>query len=168
MRRASFAVLLALLSSLAAPATLLADSPTNGTIIVLGDHVLPGQPFSITGFDIDPGIELELAITNGSRTASLGRATVGIDGTVNASVTLADDFPLGYANVTATSPADGQWTTAVLVGDRAEGPGAPVGDGVPIDERSVGLLLVVIGLVVFAVAAFVFLRGRPRRSADPD
>lgn len=159
MRRTSIAFLVSIVSAFVAPATLLADNPTNGTILVLGDHVLPGQPFSVTGYDIDPGIDLELAITNGTRTASLGHAVVSGDGTLNATVDLASDFPVGYANLTATSPADGQWTTAVLVGERAEGP-QPVGDQNGADVGAIGLLMFAVGLVVFALAGWRYLRGQ--------
>jgi hypothetical protein len=144
-----------------AASPVLADSPSNGQLIVPGDHINPGETFSITGYDIDPLIDLDLAIASGGRTAQLGTVKTDGAGNMSASVQLPADFPTGYANVTATSLADGQWTTAVLVGERAEGPTAQPG-GAPLDDRVFGLLLAGIGTVLFLVAAAWYVRTRPK------
>jgi hypothetical protein len=159
LRSCAVAALLAIATAAATPA--LADGPSNGQLIVPGDHINPGQPFSITGYDIDPLIELKLTIVSGGRTADLGTVTSDGAGNVTASVVLPSDFPTGYANVTATSVADGQWTTAVLVGERAEGPNGAT--GAPLDDRAFGLALAAIGTVLFLIAAVWYVRSRPKR-----
>ncbi|HXG26463.1 MAG TPA: hypothetical protein VNL94_06385 [Candidatus Binatia bacterium] len=162
IRTLGAAAVLTLAAVGASPA--LADSPSNGQLIVPGDHINPGETFSITGYDIDPLIELDLAIVSGGRTAELGTVKTDGAGNLSASVQLPSDFPTGYANVMATSVADGQWTTAVLVGERAEGPNAQPGSAPP-DDRVVGLLLAGIGTVLFLIAAAWYVRTRPSDSA---
>jgi hypothetical protein len=101
---------------------------------------------------------LNLPSPAAKRTSALGTVVVGVDGTMNATAVMPADFPDGYANVTATSRADGQWLTAVLVGERPEGSGAqePVAEDPRL--RTVALLVLAVGVVIFLAAGARYLR----------
>jgi hypothetical protein len=143
---------------LAAAAVTYADNPGIGQVIVPGDHVTPGETFQITGYDLDPAAYLAFKLTSGTSSIEVGMARVGDDGTIAKTATLPASFPLGYAQLLATSDGGGQWSTSVLVGERAEGPGsqAAVDDG--IAGRLAGLVLLTLGVVIFSVAGLRYMR----------
>jgi len=144
------------------PSFALADSPSNGQLLIPGDHHLPGEAMEVTGYQLDPGIALHLILVSGSRTATLGSATVLADGTFSAPGTVPSDFPTGYAEVVATSPGGGSWKTVILVGERAEGPKPVDAAASSVDMSTLGVVMIAIGLVIFVVAAAWYLRGRLR------
>jgi hypothetical protein len=159
MRRRLATLACAAAALVAGPVPVTADGPNNGNLLVPVDHVLPGEQFRITGFDIDPGITLTVRLISGARSAPLGTITVAPDGTVESTGVVPADFPLGYAELHAASTGEGTWSTAVLVGPRAEGPNAA--DAGPDDPgQAIALALFALGLAIFAVASFVYLRGR--------
>jgi hypothetical protein len=134
-----------------------ADGPAVGQILVPGDHHLPGETIQLTGYDLDPGAKLAFQLIVPSRTTDLASAVVAADGTVAASAVVPATFPRGYAQVVGTATGGDQWTTTVLIGERAEGPGSQPGaagmDPLP-------LTLLGGGLILFAAAAAWHLRGR--------
>lgn len=147
-------VLLGLLA-LTVPAVAYGDSATRGRILVPGDHFLPGETLSITGADLDEGVEVVLRLTAGSTTAELGRALVNMDGTLAASAAVPLSFPLGYAELTATSPTETVWSAVILIGERAEGP-RPASPSVPGNVLPIAILAV--GIVIFVAAGVRSLR----------
>ncbi len=168
MNRPRLSALAALALAGAAAGNALADEPNSGHLIVPVDHVLPGETFRITGFEIDAGIDLSLQLTSGGTTVELGSAHVALDGTVEASGGVPANFPLGYAELHAVSQADGTWTAVVLIGERAEGPQAIYPDGPFIDVQLMAVLMIGVGLVVFVGASSRYLRGRQRETSRPD
>jgi hypothetical protein len=148
------------------PGGVAADGPNNGNIIVPVDHLMPGEQFRITGFGIDPGIALSLTLASGQRADTIGTVTVARDGTIETTGVVAGDFPLGYAELRAASAADGTWTTAVLVGPRAEGPGN--GNAAAVPGEAVALLVLAVGILIFVLAAASYVRGRRMPRVKPD
>ena len=145
------------------PSLALADSPSNGQLLVPGDHHLPGESLEVTGYALDPGMALQLTLVNGSNTVSLGTATVLDDGTFSVPASVPATFPTGYAEVVATSSGGGNtWQTVILVGERAEGPKPVDPAAASTDTSTLGLVMIAIGLAIFLVAAAWYLRGRLR------
>jgi hypothetical protein len=123
---------------------------------VPGDHFDPGESMAVSGTEFDPGVELVLRLVNGSTTAELGRATVADDRTFAATSTVPTTFPTGYAELTATDPGGTTWSTYVLIGDRAEGPGAAAE---PPDVANIlALGLFAVGALLFAIAGYRYVR----------
>ena len=97
--------------------------------------------------------------TNGTATIALARATVAQDGTIATLALVHVTFPIGYANLAATTPNGGSWSTSVLIGERAEGPGAqPVVSNGSVDDLVAALAVLAVGLVIFVVAGARYLR----------
>ena len=140
---------------LVTPTSARADGPADGRLIVTADFVLPGQPMPVTGDDLVPG-EVDLVLAAGRTTASLGTAVVAEDGSMRASVPVPATYPHGYAELTARG-AGGSWSTIVLIGPRAEGPGVQAATPA-VDTRLLGLLALVAGAVVFLVAGARYVR----------
>lgn len=148
---------------LATPQLAAADGPTNGNVIVPGDHLMPGEQFRITGFNMDPGVALSLRLVSPARSDDLGGTTVAPDGTIDATGVVPSGFPFGYAELQAVSSADGAWSTTVLIGPRAEGPGGT--NAAPDDGgRGIALLVLGIGLLIVMFAGASYVRGRSPRS----
>jgi hypothetical protein len=137
------------------PGTVLADNPGVGQVLVPADHVMPGETFPVTGYDLDEGISLTLVLTSGATSVDLGSGQVAPDGTLRAIVSLPVSFPNGYAELTATSTDGGRWSTYVLVGQRAEGP-----DAVAEAARTAPLTSVALALGVIAAAIIVVMGWR--------
>jgi hypothetical protein len=111
---------------------------------------------SVSGSDIEEGVQLVLRLTNGPTTAELGSVDVRLDGTFATSVVVPASFPIGYAELTATSPGETIWTTLVLIGKRAEGPGQQA--GAQLDEHLIWLAVLAVGLGIVALATLRYLR----------
>lgn len=149
-----------LLASLGFPVAARADNSGVGQLVVPGDHHLPGETIEITGYELDPEARLTFALVSPSASIELARATVAQDGTVATSAVVPMSYPLGYAQVVATAADGGQWTTAVLIGERAEGPDAQQNPpGIDAADRLPWMMLGG-GLIVLVVAGAWFLRGR--------
>lgn len=160
MRRSLLlAVLLPLAALLAGPAIALADEPGIGHVFVPADHVVPGETFPVTGYDLDPGASLLVGLSTGSTSIALGTRAVAADGTLSTTVLLPPTFPTGYAELTATSAEGGRWSTFVLVGERAEGP-KPSGaaSDATLNSQTIALIVMLVGLVIFAGAGLRYLR----------
>lgn len=160
MRRSFLlAVLLPLAALLVGPAITRADEPGIGQLVVPADHVMPGETFPVTGYDLDPGASLLLGLSTGSTSIALGTRAVAADGTLSTTVLLPPTFPTGYAELTATSAEGGRWSTFVLVGERAEGPKPPGGAGdAALNLQSIALIVMLVGLVIFVGAGLRYLR----------
>jgi len=135
----------------------LAGEPTNARVIVQADHVMPGESAPVMGADLDEG-PVVLVLKVASRAAHVGEGVVAPDGTLQATIAVPPDFPPGHATLEVVGAA-GTWSTSVLVGPRAEGPGSGIE---PFDERVVALAALVIGSLIF-VAALAWYRRRDRR-----
>jgi hypothetical protein len=160
-RVATLGALLAVAAGAAlGPSLALADNPSIGQLLVPGDHHLPGATIEVTGYELDPGMALQLTLVSPTRTAVLASTTVREDGTFSAHATVPSDFPTGYANVVATGSSGGSWTTVILVGERAEGP-RPL-DAQSFDGSPIGIAMLGVGLVIALAAGGWYLRDRRR------
>ena len=148
--------------SLARP--LAADEPTRGQILVPADHVDPGATFTVSGYDLDEDAPVRIELVAGDARAELGTATTAPDGTLDVDVPLPSTFPIGYATVLVHALGT-TWSTTVLVGDRAEGPGGSA-SGAPLDW--IPLALVLAGTATFALAVWMFARAGRRRARSHD
>ena len=140
----------------------LAGEPTNGRVIVQADHVMPGATAPLTGADLDEG-PVVLVLKVPSRAAHVGEGVVAPDGTLQATLAVPPDFPAGHATLEVVGEA-GTWSTNVLIGPRAEGPGSGTG---PFDERLIALGVMAIGGLIFVVALARYLRRDRGASSEP-
>lgn len=159
---------LVLAATLAVPEAASADGTGRGRLFVPGDHFDPGATLSISGTELDPGAELVLRLVSGSTTVEVGRATVGDDRTMAATAAVPAGFPAGYAELTATDAAGTSWSTFILIGDRAEGPGATPSGGITPDQQTIAFLVLGLGLVVFVMAGVLYVRGRSTKRSRHD
>jgi hypothetical protein len=160
----SLMVSVATLLLLGTASVTLADEPTNGRVIVQADHVMPGASAPLTGADLDEGpvvMRLEVA----SRIAVVGDAVVAPDGTLQATLAVPADFPTGYATLDVEGEG-ATWSTVVLIGPRAEGPGGATGPSAALDERALALGVMAVGAVIFIVALVTYYR--KGRGTSPD
>ena len=143
----------------------LADEPSRGQLVVPGDHHLPGASFAITGYDLESGDTMRFQLVNETTSVDLGDAAVAADGTVSMPAVVPTAFPEGYAEVVGTGLGGNQLKTVVLIGQRAEGPGAQptVHEWTP--DRVAGVGMVGLGLAIVAAVGVRYLRGR--RSGGP-
>ena len=137
-----------LLIAAASPAAVLADNPGIGQVLVPVDHVMPGQTFPVTGYDLDENSDLTIRIASGTTAIELGTGHVAADGTLATVTALPGSFPHGYAELTASAPGGGRWSTFVLVGPRAEGPEAVANAALNAQVLALLLGALVISIVV--------------------
>lgn len=128
--------------------------------MVPGDHFQPGEWIVVSGSELTEGSEVILRLQSGTTIVELTRAQIDPDATLAATAMIPPSFPLGYAELTASDESGNVWSTIVLVGDRPEGPGDRPGGGA-IDERTIWLLVLGGGLVIFVGAGLAYVRGRP-------
>jgi hypothetical protein len=102
--------------------TVAADGLTRGQVLVPADHVDPGASFRVSGYDLDEDAPVRIELVRGEVRVELAGTSTAADGTLDVGLLMPESFPTGYAelHVIATGVT---WTTTVLVGDRAEGPG---------------------------------------------
>ncbi len=165
LRNAASALLaLGLLVALAP--TALADGATNGRVLVHADHVLPGEPAPVTGSELDQG-PVVIRLEQTARIADVGTGIVGPDGTLASSFTVPPDYPHGYANLVVEGSQGATWSAIVLIGPRAEGPRGerPATSGL-LDERSIALVALAIGVGVFVAAISIYIRRGRNESAE--
>ena len=167
------AFLICALMLLVLPATVLADNAAIGQIFALGDHVLPGETMTVSGGQLEPGDRLTFRLSIETMDVELGDAVVGADGTIVFKTVVPIGTPVGYASLMATDGKGSTWNANVLIGERAEGPGATAApaavptDG-PIGDQAIGLLMAGFGVVLVLVAALWYWTGRRRREpAEP-
>jgi len=128
-----------------------------GELQVPIDHVMPGQTFPVTGYELDQGAGLIVRITTGQVTIELGRTVVASDGTMAMTASLPVAYPKGYATLTASGDA-GQWSTVVLVGERAEGPGQRPNAPDSNAAQNLALVVLIVGLAIFFLAGARYVR----------
>ena len=87
-------------------------------IIVVGDHVDPGQTFQLLAAFIEPGVDVPITVVTGSTVFDLGSASVDAAGRFDVSLTLPSDVPHGYAELHIDQPNEGDAATVFLVGPR--------------------------------------------------
>jgi hypothetical protein len=143
----------------------LADEPTNGRVLVQADHVMPGESAPLAGADLDEG-PIVLVLKVPSRAEHVGEGVVAPDGSLQATLAVPADFPVGHATLEVVGAA-GTWSTTVLIGPRAEGPGGETGRSPgPIDERAIALGVMAIGGLIFVVALARYRRRGRGVSSD--
>ena len=130
-------------------------------VLVVGDHVDPGQTFRLLASFIEPQTDVPVTVVTGSQRFDLGTVTVNADGQFDVSLTLPADVPLGYAELHLTQPTQGDAATVFLVGPRdASTPAAPSVAGGSVFDSQAGALVVFVGtLVGIAVVGFLLVRG---------
>ena len=149
-----FGLLAGLLLVGLAAAPVQADGPTRGEIVVRADHVEPEATFTITGYLLDESAPVRFELVNGESRVELGAATTTVAGTLEVDVALPAGFPTGYATLLVHGLGT-TWSTTVLVGDRAEGPGAQaIAEGLD----PLVALLVVAGVGLLGLAGFRLVR----------
>jgi hypothetical protein len=130
-------------------------------IIVVGDHVDPGQAFQVLAAFIEPGVDVPITVVTGSTVFDLGSVSVDAAGRFNASLTLPSDVPHGYAELHLAQPNEGDAATVFLVGPRdGSTPAAPAVPGGSVFDSQAGALILFIGtLMGIAVIGFLLIRG---------
>jgi hypothetical protein len=156
-----------LIARIVPPALVLADEPARGQLVVPGDHHLPGATFTITGYDLDAGDTISFELVSGATSVSLGDTTVAADGTVSMPAAVPTTFPKGYAGVVGTGRGGTQLKTVVLIGERAEGPGAQLAADEWTPDRIAGVGMMGVGLAIVAAMVATHLRGRKSGGAAP-
>ena len=154
----------------AIPSRVAADSPARGQILTAGDHVLPGETLTVTGFQLDPGERLSFRLIIKTTDLDLGTATVAADGSVEIKALVPIGTPVGYGEVAATNASGSTWSTVTLIGERPEGPAAssaPTSSAIdgPVDDRVIGLIMVALGVVLVVLAVAWWWTGRRRKDA---
>ena len=86
-------------------------------VIVVGDHVDPGQTFRLLGSFIE-ATDVPVTVVVGSTVFDLGTVSVDPDGRFDVSLTLPADVPHGYAELHLDQPNEGDAATVFLVGPR--------------------------------------------------
>jgi hypothetical protein len=165
-RPATAALLPAALLLLRLVAPVLADEPIIGNILVTTDHVAPGASFGVSGYQLDPGTAVSLTLIQGDRSAMAGSAPVSADGTFSTSAAVPADFVDGYAELVGTGSEGGRWVASVLI-DVDGLPNQAASSG-GVDPQIIALIVLAIGLIIFAVAVVSFIRGDARKSPEPD
>ena len=130
-------------------------------IIVVGDHVDPGQTFQVLAAFIEPGVDVPITIVTDSTVFDLGSVSVDAAGRFDVSLTLPPDVPHGYAELHLAQPNEGDAATVFLVGPRdASTPPAPAVTGGSVLDSQTGALVVFVGtLIGIAVVGFLMIRG---------
>jgi hypothetical protein len=168
--RLLFVLAAAFIALLAAVPTA-AHEMTGGNLVTTVDHLDPGTPFTVLGSELDAGAPLTFWLVTETNSWPLGETQVAQDGTLSATFDVPDDIPLGDAWLFGKTPAGGTLELYVHVGPRAVSPDATGSafDMLPaVDERTIGLVLLGGGLVVFVSAGGLYLRGRSRAASSLD
>ena len=130
-------------------------------IIVVGDHVDPGQTFQLLAAFIEPGVDVPVTVVTGATVFELGSVSVDPAGRFDVSLTLPSDVPHGYAELHLSQPNEGDAATVFLVGPRdGTTPAVPAVAGGSVFDSQAGALVLFIGtLVGIAVIGFLLIRG---------
>ena len=142
-----------------------ADEPIIGNIVVMAQSVDPGGSFPVTGYGMDPGLEISFVVTQGSTSAPAGSAIAAADGTFTATLAVPAAFTSGYAELVGMGKDGGRWVASVLVGPEPSPPSQEV--VVPLQTRVPALVVLVVGLVIFVIAGLRYVLGQRRRSKSP-
>jgi hypothetical protein len=148
------------LSVLAGPA--IADEPVRGNILVLTQSVEPGGSFPVSGYGLDPGIEITFVLHQGPDSAEAGSTTVGADGTFTTTAVVPATFSNGYAELAGVGDGGARWVASVLIGPEPTPASQTV--VVPSESRVTALIVFVVGLVTFVIAGVSYLRAQRQRS----
>ena len=165
-RKASCAAVLAALTCLVlafTPIAALAHGGGTPSLLVPGDHVVPGESFTVQADDFDPAVALQIAIKRDSTAVDLGHAVTDVDGHANVTVRLPASYPFGHAEVIATGDDGTLASTWIRVGDSTYmSPG-----GGSSGDRSIGsaaVLLAVVALGILIGVRLLVVGGRRRRT----
>jgi hypothetical protein len=133
-------------------------------IIVVGDHVDPGQTFRLLASFIEPAVEVTVTVVTGSTVFDLGSVTVDAAGSFDVSLTLPPEVPHGYAELHLSQPNEGDAATVFLIGPRdGSTPAAPAVAGGSVFESQAGALVLFVGtLVGIAVIGSLLIRSGRR------
>jgi hypothetical protein len=121
------------------------------------DHIIPGEAFPIVAADLGPEAHVTMRLTLGDVSADLGVATAGPDGHFRATLTLPPTFPLGYAQLTASSDDGSAASTWVRVGSE---PVLLASETVAPDRVDLDLVPLAAAALAFVALAVLFLRTR--------
>lgn len=156
-RRAAFVALLSL-GALVAPVS--GHFGSNAAIVVVADHILPGQQFEVVAIDLTANSIVSFSIRRDETVIPLATATSPDDGHFNITMSVPPDFPGGYAQLYAVAADGTEAMTWVLVGARTgETPQTPPGTAPWYADPSVIVLGVIAVGAVLAVAYVVLRRG---------
>src|SRR5690349_8349065 len=127
-------------------------------VLVVGDHVDPGQSFQLLAAFIEADADVPVSVHSGSARFDLGSVRVGSDGQIDKMLTLPADVPLGYAELHLSQPTQGDAATIFLVGPR-DAAASDAGGGSVLDTQAGALLMFVATLAGIVVVAVLLLRG---------
>ena len=155
------AITLATLVAVVAAGAVRAHAGGPEEIIVVGDHVDPGQTFRLLAAFIEPGVDVPVTVQAGSTVFDLGSVHVDEAGRFDVSLLLPSAVPHGYAELHLAQPNEGDAATVFLVGPRDGTTPAPpsVPSGSVFDTQAGALILFVGTLVGIAVVGFLLIRG---------
>jgi hypothetical protein len=156
--RRSFALLAcAIVIVLVRPMAALAHGGGEPLIHVPADHLEPGQSFTLIAADLGPSARVTLELAADDQRISLGTVTTGADGHFEATLTLPGSFPVGYAQLTATSDDGSSASAWVRVGTGPEVATPPAADQ-DAQWLDASLILIPVGAVIL----FIIWRFRGR------
>ncbi|HVM29827.1 MAG TPA: hypothetical protein VM305_03555 [Candidatus Limnocylindrales bacterium] len=89
------------------------------------EQVMPGDRFEVLVIDFEPYGQVEVQLSADEAVRRLGSITCEGDGHGEAEMVVPDDFPIGYAEVTATDSAGNEAATLLYVGEMPDGIGPP-------------------------------------------
>jgi hypothetical protein len=165
--------LVLLLLLLAQPGPALAHGNGLPWVWLDSEQVMPGGRFDVLVIDFQPFAQVELELVADEQRVTLGTIPCEGDGHGEAQLVVPADFPIGYAELTATDGAGNEAVTLLYVGEAPDGMGPPApperptfpADGARPAEWWTDPSVIVLGLIVIgALAAFVvMLVRRPKR-----
>jgi hypothetical protein len=167
--------LLLLLLLLAQPGLALGHGNGLPWIWLESEQVMPGDPFNVLVIDFQPYGRVDLELVADDRRAPLGEIPLEGDGHGEVQIVMPEDFPIGYAELTATDAVGNDAVTLLYVGEAPAGIGPPAPPERPTFSSGPGAAaagewwmdssVLVLGVVVFGAMAAVVLMlvRRPRQ-----
>jgi hypothetical protein len=154
------AITLATLLAVVAAGAVRAHAGGPEEIIVVGDHVDPGQTFQLLAAFIEAGVDVPVTVLAGSRVFDLGSVHVDEAGRFDVSLILPPEVPHGYAELHVAQPNEGDAATVFLVGPRdGTTPAEPRAvNGSLVDSQAGALILFIGTLVGISVVGFLLIR----------
>ena len=163
MRRGIWAAAILVLALSAGTSGAAAHEGAAAYMVVASDFVLPGQPFQVVVADIGEDAPVHFSIVKDARVEALGSSRAAPDGHLMADLMLPSDFPLGYAQLTATVMDVTSTSTWVLVGERNSGTPAPPSAANAVAWWSDPSVIVLGVLLVGVIGAIGYLLFKPKR-----
>jgi hypothetical protein len=151
------------LAAMLAPGQARAHEGGEPLVLVPVDHVLPGESFPLTGADLGPDAVVEFQLEQEELVVPLGEIAAGPDGHLEGTFAVPATFPLGYAELVASSSDGSEASVWILVGERNEATPPPPGGGSSGRRTTVIALALVVAAAGAALALMALGFGRRNR-----